>query len=542
MLKSINPTSTQAWAQLLEHAKAMQSAQLNELIKTPDRFETYSLTLNELLFDYSKNLINDESKKLLFALAEEVDLKDGIEKLFSDDRINQTENRAVMHMALRSPKEQQIEIDGDDVAPDVHRVLEKIKSFTTRIHAGEQLGYSGKIFTDIVNIGIGGSDLGPVMVTEALKPYWIKGITPHFISNVDPSHVTRVLEKINVETTLFIIASKTFTTQETMANAHAARAHFLKFASEDDIQHNFAAVSTNANCVKNFGISSELQFEFWDWVGGRYSVSSAIGLPIACTVGYEHFAELLSGMHEMDEHFRTQNFDENIPVLMALIGIWYNNFFGADSYAVLPYDQYLHRFPAYLQQLDMESNGKIVDRSGNPVDYQTGPIVWGEPGTNGQHAFYQLIHQGTKLIPCDFIGTVNSHNPVRNQQTLLLANFLAQPQALMDGKTKDTVISEIGDANSSLVPDKVFEGNRPTNSILIKELSPKTLGMLIAMYEHKVFVQGYIWNIFSYDQWGVELGKQLAKKIVPQLEGALNEDSLDCSTVGLIRQIKDWKK
>ncbi|MCL4153419.1 UNVERIFIED_CONTAM: hypothetical protein GTU68_000125 [Idotea baltica] len=369
------------------------------------------------------------------------------------------------------------------------------------------------------------------MVTEALRPYWHEDMSVHFVSNVDGSHIHRVLEKLDAETTLFIIASKTFTTQETMANARAAKAWFLQHADEADVEHNFVAVSTNSEAVRAFGISAENQFEFWNWVGGRYSVSSAIGLPIACTIGYDNFSKFLGGLHEMDEHFRTTPFEENIPVIMALLGIWYNNFFDADSYAVLPYDQYLHRFPAYLQQLDMESNGKSVDRNGEPVKYQTGPIVWGEPGTNGQHAFYQLIHQGTKLIPCDFIGVVNSQNPVADQQTILLSNFLAQTQALMQGKSREKVESEL-----------IFEGNRPTNSILLKSLTPRTLGMLLAMYEHKVFVQGYIWNIFSYDQWGVELGKQLAKNLSGSLEGNEVDESLDPSTKGLIHQIKEWRE
>ena len=545
MLKKINPTETKAWKKLSTHVDKMKHVHLRDLMKSTNRYKEFHIQMGDLLFDYSKNRIDDKTIELLLELCVEVDLSDGIKNLFDGIAINETERRAVQHMALRSPAGKPVRVDGKDVSPDVHSVLNKIKQFSDKIADGEKVGYTGLPIFDIVNIGIGGSDLGPCMVTEALRPYWHIDMSVHFVSNVDGSHIHRVLEKLDPKTTLFIIASKTFTTQETMANAKAAREWFLTHAEEEDIVHNFVAVSTNSEGVRAFGISAENQFEFWNWVGGRYSVSSAIGLPIACIIGYENFAEFLGGLHEMDEHFRTTSFDKNIPVIMAVLGIWYNNFFGADSYAVLPYDQYLHRFPAYLQQLDMESNGKSVDRNGKTVGYQTGPIVWGEPGTNGQHAFYQLIHQGTKLIPCDFVGVVNSHNPVNNQHTLLLSNFLAQTQALMQGKTRDQVETELGemdDFNTFLSSFKIFEGNRPTNSILLKSLTPKTLGFLIAMYEHKVFVQGYIWNIFSYDQWGVELGKQLAKNLIGSLETDEINDDLDDSTQNLIKVIKEWTK
>ncbi len=543
MLKKIDPTKTHAWSQLVSHYKKINHIHLRQLMQDENRFTDFSIKIDHLLLDYSKNRINAETKELLLKLASEVDLHDGIKKLFSGHKINETENRAVQHMALRLPRTAHLVLDGEDVVPAIHEVLDNIKLFVDQIHSGDKKGYTGKPFTDIVNIGIGGSDLGPVMVSEALKPYWKKGIQAHFVSNVDPSHIHSVLNKINIETTLFIIASKTFTTQETMANAQAAKQALLAVASEKDVAFNFAAVSTNAQGVQEFGIDPSHQFEFWDWVGGRYSVSSAIGLPVACAIGYAQFQEFLNGLHAMDEHFRTAPLDQNIPVILALLGIWYNNFFNAEAHAVLPYDQYLHRFPAYLQQLDMESNGKFIDRNGNKIPYQTGPIIWGEPGTNGQHAFYQLIHQGTKLIPCDFIAAANSQNPIDNQHTLLLSNYLAQTQALMTGKTLDEVTSELSPEQLPIAPYKVFEGNRPTNSILIDQLTPSTLGMLIALYEHKVFVQGYIWNIYSYDQWGVELGKQLAKKIIPKLtdEGA-NLSELDPSTQHLIKQIKNWQK
>ncbi|MEO0874866.1 MAG: glucose-6-phosphate isomerase, partial [Bacteroidota bacterium] len=436
----------------------------------------------------------------------------------------------------------------ENVMPAVNKVLEQIKDFSGRIISGEWKGYSGKTITDVVNIGIGGSDLGPVMVTEALRPYWQEGRNVHFVSNVDGTHMAETLKRVDPGRTLFIIASKSFTTQETMANAHSARSWFLEQgASESDIPQHFVAVSTNAKGVAEFGIDTANMFEFWDWVGGRYSLTSAIGLSIACTVGYDRFEELLSGYHAMDEHFRSTPLADNIPVILALIGIWYNNFFGAETEAILPYDQYLHRFPAYFQQGNMESNGKYVDRNGDPVDYQTGPVIWGEPGTNGQHAFYQLIHQGTKLIPCDFIASAKSHNPIGEHHTLLLSNFFAQTEALMKGKNEATVRQELTakgmatEGIEKLLPYKVFTGNRPTNSILLSQLTPYTLGLLTAMYEHKIFVQGHIWNIFSFDQWGVELGKQLANSILPELPGDEVIGSHDSSTNGLINQYKAWR-
>ena len=512
------------------------------------RFQQFSIRQDSLLLDYSKNRINAETISLLIDLAQEMDLHDGIKQMFSGAFINETEGRAVLHTALRKQDKKPIMVDGKDIMPDISDVQAKMKQFADSFHAGNVKGYSGKPLTQIVNIGIGGSDLGPVMVTEALKPYWKDGIQTHFVSNVDGSHIAEVLKTVDVETTLFIIASKTFTTQETMTNARSARQWFLdKGGSEETIKDHFIALSTNAEGVQAFGIAPDNMFTFWDWVGGRYSLSSAIGMSIALTIGYDGFHELLKGMDSMDQHFRTAPLEENIPVLLALIGIWYNNFFGAESEAILPYDQYLHRFPAYFQQGNMESNGKAVDRHGDKVDYQTGPILWGEPGTNGQHAFYQLIHQGTKLIPCDFIATAQSHNPIADHHTKLLSNFFAQTEALMNGKSEAQVIEEYkakGIAKKDyekIVPYKVFSGNRPTNSILVRKLTPSALGQLIAMYEHKIFVQGYIWNIFSFDQWGVELGKQLAKKILPELEGDEEVVTHDSSTNGLINVYKEMR-
>ncbi|MFA7473354.1 MAG: glucose-6-phosphate isomerase, partial [Spirosomataceae bacterium] len=464
------------------------------------------------------------------------------------DKINATENRSVLHIALRNRANTPIYSDGKDVMPEVNAVLEKMKEFSNKIRSGEWKGYTGKAITDVVNIGIGGSDLGPVMVTEALKRYAKKGLNVHFVSNVDGTHIVETLKDLNPETTLFLIASKTFTTQETMANAHTARQWFLASAQDEEaIKKHFVALSTNQAEVVKFGIDPNNMFVFWDWVGGRYSLWSAIGLSIAIYIGFSNFEQLLAGAHEADNHFRTTKFDKNIPVILGLLGVWYNNFFGAETHAILPYDQYLHRFAAYFQQGDMESNGKYVGRDGKPVDYQTGPIIWGEPGTNGQHAFYQLIHQGTKLIPADFIAPAISHNPVGEHHTLLLSNFFAQTEALMNGKTADEVRAELSNSGKSaeeieaLVPFKVFEGNRPTNSILIKKITPKTLGTLIALYEHKIFVQGIIWNIFSFDQWGVELGKQLANKIYPELKSDAPINSHDASTNGLINQYKRWR-
>jgi glucose-6-phosphate isomerase len=495
--------------------------------------------------DYSKNRITEETMKLLIELAEECQLSEAIENMFSGEAINETENRCVLHIALRNRSPRPICADGENVMPLVNCELEKMKLFSEDVISGEWKGYTGKAIESIINIGIGGSDLGPVMVTEALKAYQKEHLKVYFVSNVDGTHIAETLKKVKPETTLFMIASKTFTTQETMTNAHTARDWFLQNAkNESFIKHHFVALSTNQKAVESFGITTV--FGFWDWVGGRYSLWSAIGLSIACAIGFENFEELLSGAFSMDEHFKTATFSENIPVILALLGIWYNNFWGAESHAILPYDQYLHRFAAYLQQGDMESNGKAVDRNGEEVNYQTGPIIWGEPGTNGQHAFYQLIHQGTKLIPCDFIAPAISHNQIGEHHEILLSNFFAQTQALMQGKTEEQARSEmkgnIEDEIRKIVIYKVFEGNRPTNSILLKNITPRTLGMLIAMYEHKIFVQGIIWNIFSFDQWGVELGKQLAKNILPELTGHNETTKFDSSTNGLINKYKELKK
>lgn len=513
-----------------------------------DRFNQFTLTLGDILVDYSKNRITPKTLELLLDLAEEVNLSDGIEQMFSGDKINETEGRAVLHTALRTQGDIPILVDGEDIIPKIQAVQAQMRAFADKFHAGEIVGFSGKPLTQIVNIGIGGSDLGPVMITECLKPYWKDGIDIHFVSNVDGTHISETLKQVDPETTLFIIASKTFTTQETMTNANSAKAWFLaNGGSEETIKQHFIALSTNAEGVSKFGIDTANMFGFWNWVGGRYSLSSAIGLSIALTIGYDHFEELLAGLADMDNHFWSEDFDSNIPVILALLGIWYGNFFGADSEAILPYDQYMHRFAAYFQQGNMESNGKSVDRAGNPINYQTGPIIWGEPGTNGQHAFYQLIHQGTKLIPCDFIATAQTHNPIADHHQKLLSNFFAQTEALMNGKTEEQVRAEFESKGTpkaeyeTIVPFKVFDGNRPTNSILVKKLTPFTLGQLVAMYEHKVFVQGYIWNIFSFDQWGVELGKQLAKAILPELVDDKLVNSHDASTNGLINAYKSMK-
>ncbi|AUI87101.1 glucose-6-phosphate isomerase [Vibrio azureus] len=549
MLKNINPTQTQAWKALTAHFESAQDMDLKELFaQDAARFDKYSARFgSDILVDYSKNLINEDTLKHLFALANETELKSAITAMFSGEAINKTEDRAVLHTALRNRSNEPVMVDGEDVMPAVNAVLEKIKSFTERVIGGEWKGYTGKAITDIVNIGIGGSDLGPYMVTEALAPYK-NHLNLHFVSNVDGTHIVETLKKVDPETTLFLIASKTFTTQETMTNAHSARDWFLATAGDQaHVAKHFAALSTNAPAVSEFGIDTDNMFEFWDWVGGRYSLWSAIGLSIALAVGYDNFIELLDGAHEMDNHFVSTDLESNIPVILALIGIWYNNFHGAESEAILPYDQYMHRFAAYFQQGNMESNGKYVDREGNAVNYQTGPIIWGEPGTNGQHAFYQLIHQGTKLIPCDFIAPAISHNPASDHHQKLMSNFFAQTEALAFGKSADTVKAEFAKAGkseeemASLVPFKVFEGNRPTNSILVKQITPRTLGNLIAMYEHKIFVQGVIWNIFSFDQWGVELGKQLANQILPELAGNEVIHSHDSSTNGLINAFKAFK-
>lgn len=549
MLKNINPTQTQAWKALTAHFESAQDMDLKELFaQDAARFDKYSARFGSgILVDYSKNLINEETLKHLFALANETELKSAIEAMFSGEAINQTEGRAVLHTALRNRANTPVMVDGEDVMPAVNAVLEKMKSFTERVIGGEWKGYTGKAITDIVNIGIGGSDLGPYMVTEALAPYK-NHLNLHFVSNVDGTHIVETLKKVNPETTLFLIASKTFTTQETMTNAHTARDWFLESAGDQaHVAKHFAALSTNATAVSEFGIDTANMFEFWDWVGGRYSLWSAIGLSIALAVGYDNFVELLEGAHEMDKHFVSTDLESNIPVILALIGIWYNNFHGAESEAILPYDQYMHRFAAYFQQGNMESNGKYVDREGNAVTYQTGPIIWGEPGTNGQHAFYQLIHQGTKLIPCDFIAPAISHNPASDHHQKLMSNFFAQTEALAFGKSEETVKEELVKAGknaeevAAIAPFKVFEGNRPTNSILVKQITPRTLGNLIAMYEHKIFVQGVIWNIFSFDQWGVELGKQLANQILPELADESQIGSHDSSTNGLINAFKAFK-
>jgi glucose-6-phosphate isomerase len=549
MLPSVNPTETTAWRNLELQFLTMQAVHLNELFQeAPDRFNRFSVVFEDILVDYSKNLITEETVAALIGLAEECKLQEAIAAMFSGARINQTENRAVLHTALRNRSNTPVVVGGQDVMPEVNRVLEQVNRFSEKIRSGEWKGYTGKPITDIVNIGIGGSDLGPLMVTEALKPYW-GSITPHFVSNVDGTHITETLKKVNPETTLFIVASKTFTTQETMTNAETARKWFLVAggAGMADVARHFVAVSTNSKAVTEFGIAPENMFVFWDWVGGRYSLWSSIGLSIACTVGYENFVKLLEGAHAMDTHFKNEPFEKNIPVILALIGIWYNNFFGAASEAILPYDQYLHRFAAYFQQGNMESNGKSVDRNGQPVHYQTGPIIWGEPGTNGQHAFYQLIHQGTKLVPCDFLAPVLSHNPVGDHHEKLLSNFFAQTEALMKGKSPQEVRDELKQNGMSEdqiayhAPFRVFEGNRPSTSILFKQLTPRTLGSLIAMYEHKIFVQGIIWNIYSFDQWGVELGKALAKKILPELSTPGEISSHDSSTNGLINYFKRLK-
>lgn len=550
MLKCINPKKTKTWKKLETHSRMIQKTHLRDLFKKDKkRFDKLSLRFEDMLVDFSKNRITPETLKLLVALAREVQLKGAINQMFDGDRINQTENRAVLHTALRNRSNTPVLVDGKDVMPEVNAVLDQMKAFSESILSGEWKGFAGKPISDIVNIGIGGSDLGPVMVTEALKAYQKPNIRVHFVSNVDGTHIMETLKKLSPETTLFLVASKTFTTQETMANAHTARRWFLQQAKDEaHIARHFAALSTNEKEVKAFGIDPRNMFRFWDWVGGRYSLWSAIGLSIACTIGFERFQELLEGAHAMDNHFRSAPLDKNIPVVLGLLGVWYNNFFKAESHAILPYDQYLHRFAAYFQQGDMESNGKSVDRSGSKVTYQTGPIIWGEPGTNGQHAFYQLIHQGTKLIPCDFIAPAISHNPAGDHHELLLSNFFAQTEALMNGKTRIEASEELRLAGKSgaeiekLVPFKVFEGNRPTNSILIRQITPHALGALIAMYEHKIFVQGVVWNIFSFDQWGVELGKQLAGKILPELKDDASVTGHDSSTNGLINSWKKMKK
>ena len=550
MLERINPTTTQAWFVLKKHfEEEMNRKQMKDLFAAdPNRFETYSIKQDGVLFDYSKNIISEKTLQLLFQLAKECGLDKAIEAQFSGKAINETENRAVLHTALRNFSGQPVVLDGKDVMPGIQKVLQQMKTFCNKIHQGEHKGYTGKKITTIVNIGIGGSDLGPVMVTEALKPYWVDGIQTYFVSNVDGTHIAETLKKVNAEETLFLIASKTFTTQETMTNAHTARSWFLEHAKEEThIATHFIALSTNEKLVNAFGIDSQNMFEFWDWVGGRYSLWSAIGMSIALTIGYNNFEALLKGAYEADVHFKTTPFEKNMPVIMALLGIWYTNFFGAQSEAILPYDQYLHRFAAYFQQGNMESNGKFVDRNGTTVNYATGPVIWGEPGTNGQHAFYQLIHQGTLVIPCDFIAPAKSHNPIGDHHDKLLSNYFAQTEALLNGKSEKIVKEELKTAGKSdaeiesLAPFKVFAGNKPTNSFLIEKITPHTLGFLIALYEQKIFTQGVIWNIYSFDQWGVELGKQLANQILPELNHNEPVTGHDSSTNGLINQYKQWK-
>jgi glucose-6-phosphate isomerase len=550
MLNKISPTTTNSWKKLADHFDKMKAVYMKDLFaQDPNRFDRFSINFNDIHVDFSKNRITEETLKLLLDLADQTGVVDAREKMFSGDKINETENRAVLHVALRNRDDKPIYVDGTDVMPEVNAVLEKMKAFSNRVISGEWKGYTGKKITDIVNIGIGGSDLGPVMVTEALRPYAQEEISAHFVSNVDGTHITETLKKLNPETTLFMVASKTFTTQETMTNAFSAREWFLENAWDQmHVARHFVAISTNAEEVEKFGIDKDNMFVFWDWVGGRYSLWSAIGLSIACYIGFENYNELLQGAFEMDQHFRATPLEKNIPAILALIGIWYGNFFGAQTEAMLPYDQYMHRFPAYFQQGNMESNGKSVDRSGANLTYQSGPIVWGEPGTNGQHSFYQLIHQGTKFIQADFLAPVISHNPMGEHHNILLSNFFAQTEALLNGKTKEEVVEELKKEGKSeteiqkLYPYKIFDGNKPTNSILFTKLTPKTLGSLIAMYEHKIFVQGVIWNIFSFDQWGVELGKQLAKRIQPELADDKPVDTHDSSTNGLINAFKAMRK
>ena len=549
MKYNINPAETTAWKKLNTHFQSMKNFILKEEFdRDPDRFHKFSLAWNDLLIDYSKNLINSETMELLHDLAKECQLAEAINEMFCGEHINVTENRSVLHTALRNQNKEPVLVNGKDVMPAIRTELDKMKLFTDKVRSGKWLGFSGKRITDLVNIGIGGSDLGPKMVCEALRYYGSPDFNVHFVSNVDGTHIAETLKNLDPETTLFIIASKTFTTQETMTNAHSARDWFLRSGGNaENISSHFVAVSTNENAVTDFGIDPANMFVFWNWVGGRYSLWSAIGLPIMCYVGYDNFQELLKGGWQMDEHFRKAEFSANIPVILALIGIWYNNFWSADTIAILPYEQYLHRFAAYLQQSDMESNGKDCDRNGQKINYNTGPIIWGEPGTNGQHAFYQLIHQGTRLIPCDFLAGAQTNNPTGDHHQKLLANFFAQTEALMKGKTAEEARQEMmrqgkTDAEiDALLSYKTFIGNKPTNSILYRKLTPRTLGSLIAMYEHKIFVQGVIWNIYSFDQWGVELGKQLASRILPELSGDEKVNSHDDSTNNLINAYKSTK-
>ena len=547
-MNHINPATTQAWSKLQQLAEANKDTHIKSLFADSSRFEKFSIKLEDILVDYSKNRFDDKIFSELLELAKETGLKSAIEAMYSGEKINGTEGRAVLHTALRNRANTPVYFEGKDVMPDINAVLAQMKGFAEQISNGTWLGYTGKPIKSLVNIGIGGSDLGPVMVTEALKPYQNPNLEIFFVSNVDGTHIAETLKKVDPETTLFFIASKTFTTQETMTNAHTARSWFLGIAKDESaVAKHFVALSTNGKAVSEFGIDTKNMFSFWDWVGGRYSLWSAIGLPIACAIGFDNFEKLLSGAHSMDLHFRNTDFDKNIPVILALLGLWNTNFLGATSEAILPYDQYMHRFAAYFQQGNMESNGKYVTRDGGKVNYSTGPVIWGEPGTNGQHAFYQLIHQGTHLIPCDFIAPAISHNPISDHHVKLLSNFFAQTEALMNGKTLDEVTAEMKKAGKSdaeiakIAPHRVFEGNRPTNSILVKQLTPYTLGQLVAMYEHKIFVQGVIWNIYSFDQWGVELGKVLANAILPELVNENKVSSHDSSTNGLINAYKEMR-
>jgi len=549
MLPRINPTRTRSWQKLKEHFAEIKNVHMRDLFaEDPARFDRFHMRFNDILLDYSKNRITDKTMALLIELARETGVPEAVAGMFNGDKINETENRPVLHIALRNRTNSPIMVDGEDVMPRVNDVLQKMAEFSNQVVSGKWRGYSGKKITDIVNIGIGGSDLGPVMVTEALRPYAVPGLRVHFVSNIDGTHIEETLKILNPETSLFMIASKTFTTQETMTNAFSARDWFLNQAGESNhVARHFVALSTNTAGVEAFGIDKNNMFEFWDWVGGRYSLWSAIGLSIACFIGFDNFVDLLQGAHEMDRHFRDTPFKNNIPVILALLGIWYTNFFEAATEAILPYDQYMLRFPAYFQQGNMESNGKSIDRTGEKVSYQTGPIIWGEPGTNGQHAFYQLIHQGTKIIPADFLAPAISHNPIGQHHNILLSNFFAQTEALLNGKTREEVIAELKQTNKTddeiekLAPHKIFDGNKPTNSILFKKLTPRALGSLIAMYEHKIFVQGVIWDIFSFDQWGVELGKQLAGKILPEMEDDKPVATHDASTNGLINAFKKMR-
>ncbi|RXJ52756.1 glucose-6-phosphate isomerase [Gelidibacter gilvus] len=545
-LPKINPTHTEAWTKLQEHYKSIKDVHMTHWFsENENRAKEMTIKWEDFYLDYSKNRMDARTMELLLELAEETQLKSAIEKQFLGDVINETEGREVLHIALRSPKSANIKVEGEDIMPEIHEVKTKIKDFTADIVEGNRKGYTNKAFTDVVNIGIGGSDLGPAMVVDVLQ-YYKNHLTTHFVSNVDGDHVNEVLKKLHPETTLFVIVSKTFTTQETLSNANTIKEWFLKSASKDDVAKHFVAVSTNIENVKSFGIDENNIFPMWNWVGGRFSLWSAVGISISLATGYDNFDKLLSGAHAMDEHFKSESFDKNLPVVLALIGIWYTNFFESESEAVIGYSQYLNQFATYLQQANMESNGKSVDRNGNKVAYQTGNVVWGEPGSNSQHAFFQLIHQGTKLIPADFIGFAKSLHGNKDHQDKLMSNFIAQTEALLNGKSKEEVISEFKSQNTSeetiqqLTPFKVFEGNKPTNTLLIDKLTPESLGKLIALYEHKIFVQGVIWNVFSYDQFGVELGKQLATKILKEFDASAQIADHDSSTLNLLEYYKSF--